>query len=80
MGDGKMTRKTDTSKAFELADRPFEDKMIKVATTSCRMVTWDQYLKEFKEAGLNVLEHYLDKTISGFEVTMVAVAEKEKEL
>ena len=76
MGDGKMTRKTDPSKAFELADRPFEDKMIKVATTSCRMVTWEQYLQEFKMAGLNIIDHYLDRTISGFEVSMVAVVEK----
>lgn len=77
MGDGKITRKTDPTKAFELADRPFEDKMIKVATTSCRMVTWEQYLQEFEKAGLRVVDHYLDKTISGFEVSMVAVAEKE---
>ena len=77
MGDGKMTRKTDTTKAFDLADRPFEDKTIQVATTSCRMVTWDTYLKEFKEAKLKVIDHFLDKTISGFDVSMVAVAEKE---
>ncbi len=77
MGDGKMTRKTDTTKAFELADRPFENKTIQVATTSCRMVTWEQYLSEFKNAGLKVLDYYLDRTISGFEVSMVAVAEKE---
>lgn len=78
MGDGKMTRKTDATKAFDLADRPFEDKIIQVATTSCRMVTWDQYLKEFQKANLKVINHYLDKTISGFEVCMVAVAEKGK--
>ena len=78
MGDGKMTRKTDSTKAFELSDRPFGDKTIQVATTSCRMVTWEQYLQEFEDANLKVLDHYLDKTISGFAVSMVAVAEKEK--
>ncbi len=78
MGDGKMTHKTDTSKAFELADRPFEGKTIKVTTTSCRMVTWDTYLKELQDAKLKVIEHFLDKTISGFNVSMVAVAEKDE--
>ena len=78
MGDGKITYKTDSSKAFELSNRPFEDKTIQVATTSCRIVTWDQYLQEFQEADLKVLDHFLDKTISGFEISMVAVAEKEK--
>ena len=77
MGDGKITRKTDPTKAFELADRPFEDKTIQVATTSCRIVTWEEYLKEFKDADLKVIDHYLDKTISGFAVSMVAIAEKE---
>ena len=78
MGDGKMTRKTDSTKAFELSDRPFGDKTIQVATTSCRMVTWEQYLQEFEDANLKVLDHYLDKTISGFAISMVAVVEKEK--
>ncbi len=78
MGDGKMTRKTDTTKAFELADRPFENSIIQVATTSCRMVTWEHFLKEFRNAGLKVLEHFLDKTIAGFDVSMVAVVEKRE--
>lgn len=77
MGDGKTTRKTDPSKAFELTDRLFENKMIKVATTSCRIVTWAHYLKELKKSNLRVVENYLDKTISGFEVSMVAIVEKE---
>ena len=76
MGDGKMTRKTDTTKAFELSERSFGNKTIQVATTSCRMVTWEEYLNEMKRAKLNVLEHYIDTTISGFSNSMVVVVEK----
>lgn len=76
MGDGKETRRSDISKAFELAERPFADKVVRVATTSCRIVTWDEYLNEMKSAHLNVLEHYIDTTISGFSSSMVVVVEK----
>ena len=72
MGDGKETRHTDPSKAFQLSDRPFGDKMVQVASTSCRMVTWKEYLAELDKAGLEVIDHYLDTTISGFVCSMVA--------
>ena len=77
MGDGEETRHSDSSKAFELADRPFGDKMIKVATTSCRMVTWKQYLDELSSAGFKVIDHYLDTTVSGFNSSMVAEVQKK---
>ena len=76
MGDGKETRKTDTSKAFELSDRPFNGKTVKVATTSCRMVTWEEYLDEIKIAQLKVIDHYIDTTISGFVSSMVVELER----
>lgn len=77
MGDGVETRKTDKSKAFELADRPFGDETIQVATTSCRMVTWEEFLSELDRANLKVLHHYVDKTIAGFDVSMVAEVERK---
>ncbi len=76
MGDGKETRKSDISKAFELSERSFANKVVKVATTSCRIVTWDEYLNEMKSAHLNVLDHYIDTTISGFSNSMVVEVEK----
>ncbi len=77
MGDGVETRKTDASKAFELADRPFWDETIQVATTSCRMVTWQHFLDEIDRANLKVLNHFLDRTIAGFVVSMVAEVERK---
>ncbi len=78
MGDGEETRKTDINKAFELADRPFWGETIQVATTSCRMVTWSEFLNELNRANLNVIHHFLDKTIAGFENSMVAVVERKE--
>ncbi len=75
MGDGVETRKSDISQAFELADRSFYDEMVQVATTSCRMVTWDEFLAELDNASLKVLNHYVDETIVGFDKSMVAVVE-----
>lgn len=77
MGDGVETRKTDSSKAFELTSRPFGEEMVQVATTSCRMVTWEEYLTELDKAGLEVVSHYLDNTISGFVSSMVAEVKRK---
>lgn len=78
MGDGVMTRKTDKTKAFELAERSFGNDTIQVATTSCRIVTKNEFAKEIEMANLNILNLGLDYTIAGFEVSMVAEVERKK--
>ena len=75
MGDGKEERRSDTTKAFDLADRPFGDSIVKVATTSCRMVNWEKLLEEMDKANLKVLNYYNDKTISGFVNSMIVEVE-----
>ena len=78
MGDGVQTRKTDPNIAFDLADRPFGDKTVQVASTTCRMVTWSEFKGELKKAELNIVETFIDTTISGFLSSMVAVCESGK--
>ncbi len=78
MGDGVITRKTDKTKAFELAERQFGNETIQVATTSCRMVTKDEFVKEIESANLKILNLGLDFTIAGFDVSMVAEVERNK--
>lgn len=77
MGNGIVTRNTGTEEAFELAEKAFGDSTIQVAATSCRIVTWEEYLAELDRAGLNVIDHYIDDTVSGFEQSKVMVAEVE---
>lgn len=72
MGNGVETRKTNPDDAFNLVEREFNGKTIKIASTSCRMVTKAEFLKEIDNANLKLLNFYLDYTISGFNVCMVA--------
>ncbi len=78
MGDGVTTRKTDKTKAFDLTDRQFGNDTIRVVTTSCRMVTKDEFASEIERANLKILNLYLDHKISGFSVSMVAEVERNK--
>lgn len=77
MGDGVENGKSDTSKAFELIDRPFRGELVKVPTTSCRMVTWEEFFDELDRANLRVLNHFLDKTVPDFLSCMVVEVEKK---
>lgn len=75
MGDGIEERKTDINIAFELGNRPFCNKMVEVANTSCRMVNWEKLLKELKTANFKIINKYIDKTVSGFNSSMVVEVE-----
>lgn len=72
MGDGVQTYKTNPNDAFKLATRNFEGKNIEIATTSCRMVTKEEFVNEIERAGLKVLNLELDESIQGFNICMVA--------
>ena len=77
MGDGKMEKNnSDISKAFELTKRPFGDDFISVATTSCRIVTWEHILNEVKNANLKVIDKFVSTEISGFTNSMVLILKK----
>lgn len=77
MGDGKFEKKTDYSKAYDVVDRPFGDRLVKVAETSCRMVSWEHFLKELEDSNLFVLKKYNSTKISGFENSMVVEVKRK---
>jgi SAM-dependent methyltransferase len=78
MGDGVMTVKSDISTAFDLHERTHDasGEKIMLAGTSCRMVTWDAFLKEIRAEGLKVLEKGLTEVLPDFNIMMYAVVEK----
>ena len=78
MGDGEMTVKSDISTAFDLQERTHgaSGEKIRLAGTSCRMVTWDAFQKEIREEGLKVLEKGLTEVLPDFNIMMYAVVEK----
>lgn len=77
MGDGKMEKKTDIKKAFDLSKRKFGEEIIEVAETSCRIVKWEKLLREIKESGLNERKHYIDESVSGFSKAMIVEVENK---
>ena len=78
MGDGEMTVKSDISTAFDLQERTHgsSGEKIRLAGTSCRMVTWDIFQNELREKGLKVLEKGLTEVLPDFNIMMYAVVEK----
>lgn len=75
MGDGTLERKSDISTAFALQTRTHGETGVplQLAGTSCRMVTWDTFLREIGESGLEAAEQGLTAVAPDFPVMMYAV-------
>lgn len=78
MGDGTRERKSDIATAFDLQERYHGEsgEKLLLAGTSCRMVAWDNFLREIKESGMMVTEHGLTAVKPDFPVMMYAVMKK----
>lgn len=78
MGDGREERQTDIKTAFNLQRRLHEasGKMLDIASTSCRMVSFDTFRKELKRNGLFILEEGISQDVPGFSEMMYAVVKK----
>lgn len=78
MGDGTVERKSDISTAFDIQERTHGEsgEKLLLAGTSCRMVTWESFLREIRESGLEVREHGLTSVEPDFPVMMYAVIKK----
>lgn len=78
MGDGTLKRKSDIVTAFDLQERTHGEsgEKLMLAGTSCRMVTWDTFLREIIESGMEVAEHGLTAVEPDFPVMIYAVIKK----
>jgi len=57
MGDGEDQWKTDPSKAFDMVQREhLSGKLLELASTSCRVVSWETLHKEIAAASLSIAE------------------------
>lgn len=79
MGDGTISRKSDTATAFDLQERvhSLSGKKMLLAGTSCSMVTWDTFLAEIRSSGMTILDHGLTEAPPDFPVMMYAVISKK---
>ncbi len=76
MGDGVHEKETDPNLAFDIVDRKFGNQVVKVANTSCKIVNWEHFTEELHQAKFQIIDHYLDTKIRGFNSCMIAIVTK----
>lgn len=81
MGDGETERCSDTNTAFDLQDRFHEQtgKKLRIASTSCRMVSFETFHRELARNGLAVLQEGITESLPDFTELMYAVVRGEKD-
>ena len=80
MGDGVVERQSDITSAFETQERLHEPtgRVVSIAGTSCRMVSWDTLRREVERNGLAIVESGLTAAPPDFPQMMYALVEKSK--
>ena len=75
MGDGQMERQSDVSTAFDLQERTHEQtgKAVKIASTSCRMVSFDTFHKELERNDLQIIDAGITAAPPDFPMLMYTV-------
>ena len=80
MGDGEIQRQSDIHTAFDLQERVHEPsgKPVRIAGTSCRMVSFGVLEKEVTRNGLKLVESGVTAAPPDFPVLMYAVVKGEE--
>lgn len=80
MGDGQTERQTDTRTAFDLQERTHEQTgtQVQIASTSCRMVSFETLHAELRRNGLHLLKEGITCAPPDFPVLMYAVVKGEE--
>ena len=75
MGDGEIERQSDIRTAFDLQVREHEQTgtIVTIASTSCRMVSFETFREELSRNRLEVLEEGLTEAMPDFSMLMYAV-------
>ena len=75
MGDGKMERKTDAGMAFDLQNRTHEQSgtEVRIASTTCRMVSFKTLHKELRRNGLEILKEGITAAMPDFNSLMYVI-------
>ncbi len=79
MGDGEMELQSDVGKAFEVQERNHETGTMRVAATSCRMVSKETFTRELRENRLEIVEQGLTQSPPEFNSLLYAVVRYERE-
>lgn len=75
LGDGDKEYSSNIEDAFNDTDRKIlnNDKMIKVATTSCRIVSWDTLEREIYKNNLKVVKKWISDKVPEFNPAMCLI-------
>lgn len=78
MGDGEKVYESDARKAFENVERTVinNDKLVNVATTSCKIVDWNNFEYEINKNNLIIKRKWISYTIPEFNPAMCAIVYK----
>lgn len=79
MGDGDIQRTSDITNAFSLQERIHEQsrKLLRIASTSCRMVDFPTFQKELEENGLTIIKQGITAIQPEFSQIMYAVVHRQ---
>ena len=77
MGDGIHEMQTDTDRAFDLQERDHPSGKMKVASTSCRIVSFETFRRELTANGFRIIETGITEALPDFDSLMYAVAGKK---
>lgn len=80
MGDGKIEFSSDIASAFELQEREHVSGKMTVAGTSCRMVSFNSFVKELNENGLAIIEKGITEALPDFNKLMYALVKTNEAL
>ena len=80
MGDGNIQRQSDVNNAFDLQERIHESSgsVVKIASTSCRMVNFQTFHTEMNRNHLTVIRSGITSIEPDFPEMMYAVVRKER--
>ena len=78
MGDGTFETQSDISTAFELQERNHLSGKMRVAGTSCRMVSFPTFEEELTRNGLRIAEQGITAALPDFNSLMYAVVSKHE--
>lgn len=79
MGDGRMEHKSDISAAFDLQERVHEEtgRILRIAGTSYRSVSFETFRKELNAAGLMIVEQGMTDIRPDYSNMMYAVVRRK---
>lgn len=76
-GDGKKESATKIEDTFQERDFTIDNKTIKIAAISLRIVNWEKLNQELETAGLEVIDSFVSDGIDDFDNSMIAIVRRK---